>query len=168
MPPTYYRGCWHVVSRGFLLGYRHFSSPRTKVYNPKTVFLHAALLHQGFPHCAIFPTAASRRSLVRFSIPMWLIVLSNQLEIIGLVSRYLPNCLIPSGRICSRAALRSRTFPFRAYAVLSELSLRYPPQAGSFPDITHPSATRQQRSKLPSVTVRLACVKPAASVQSEP
>jgi hypothetical protein len=22
-PPTYYRGCWHVVSRGFLLGYRH-------------------------------------------------------------------------------------------------------------------------------------------------
>ena len=23
-PPTYYRGCWHVVSRGFLLGYRHF------------------------------------------------------------------------------------------------------------------------------------------------
>ena len=23
MPPTYYRGCWHVVSRGFLLGYRH-------------------------------------------------------------------------------------------------------------------------------------------------
>ena len=24
LPPTYYRGCWHVVSRGFLLGYRHF------------------------------------------------------------------------------------------------------------------------------------------------
>ena len=22
-PPTYYRGCWHVVSRGFLLKYRH-------------------------------------------------------------------------------------------------------------------------------------------------
>ena len=99
---------------------------------------------------------------------MWLIVLSNQLEIIGLVSRYLPNCLIPSGRICSRAALRSRTFPSRAYAVLSELSLRYPPQAGSFPDITHPSATRQRNSKLLPVTVRLACVRPAASVQSEP
>ena len=24
LPPTYYRGCWHVVSRGFLLGYRHY------------------------------------------------------------------------------------------------------------------------------------------------
>ncbi len=23
-PPTYYRGCWHVVSRGFLTEYRHF------------------------------------------------------------------------------------------------------------------------------------------------
>ena len=23
-PPTYYRGCWHVVSRGFLLRYRHY------------------------------------------------------------------------------------------------------------------------------------------------
>ena len=63
MPPTYYRGCWHVVSRGLLLSYRQNSSLRTEVYNPKTVFLHAALLHQGFPHCAIFPTAASRRSL---------------------------------------------------------------------------------------------------------
>ena len=23
LPPTYYRGCWHVVSRGFLVRYRH-------------------------------------------------------------------------------------------------------------------------------------------------
>ena len=23
LPPTFYRGCWHVVSRGFLPGYRH-------------------------------------------------------------------------------------------------------------------------------------------------
>ena len=27
-PPTSYRGCWHVVSRGFLLGYRHFLRPQ--------------------------------------------------------------------------------------------------------------------------------------------
>ena len=24
LPPTYYRGCWHVVSRGFLPRYRHY------------------------------------------------------------------------------------------------------------------------------------------------
>ena len=81
MPPTYYRGCWHVVSRGFLLGYRHSSSPKTEVYNPKTVFPHAALLHQAFAHCAIFPTAASRRSLGRVSVPMWPFNLSVRLPI---------------------------------------------------------------------------------------
>ena len=27
LPPTYYRGCWHVVSRGLLLRYRHFLLP---------------------------------------------------------------------------------------------------------------------------------------------
>ena len=30
LPPTYYRGCWHVVSRGFLLGYRHFRPRRQR------------------------------------------------------------------------------------------------------------------------------------------
>src|SRR6266568_8946468 len=64
-PPTYYRGCWHVVSRGLLLGYRPSSSPSKAVYNPKTVFLHAALLGQGCPHCRKFLTAAPRRSLGR-------------------------------------------------------------------------------------------------------
>ena len=48
-------------------------------YNPKAFFTHAALLDQGFPHCPIFPTAASRRSLGRVSVPVWLIILSNQL-----------------------------------------------------------------------------------------
>ena len=146
MHHTYYRGCWHVFSRCFLVRYRHSTSLLIELYIPKYFFIHAASLHPAFAHCAIFPTAASRRSLVRFSIPMWLIVLSYLLEIIGLVSHYLPNCLIPSGRSCSRAALRSRTFPSRAYAVFSELSLRYPPLAGSFPDITHPSATQSQNN----------------------
>ena len=61
------------------------------VYAPKCVILHAALLHQTFVHCAIFPTAASRRSLVRVSVPVWLIILSDQLPIVALVSRYLTN-----------------------------------------------------------------------------
>ena len=63
-------------------------------YNPKAFFTHAASLHQGFPHCARFLTAASRRSLGRVSVPMWLIILSNQLQIIALVSHYLTNKLI--------------------------------------------------------------------------
>ena len=58
-------------------------------YNPKAFFTHAALLDQGFPHCPIFPTAASRRSLGRVSVPVWLIILSDQLLIDALVSHYL-------------------------------------------------------------------------------
>ena len=58
------------------------------VYNPKAVFPHAALLRQASAHCARFPTAASRRSLGRVSVPVWLIVLSDQLRIVALVGRY--------------------------------------------------------------------------------
>ena len=71
-----------------------FSSLLKVLYNPQAFFTHAALLHQGFPHCAIFPTAASRRSLGRVSVPVWLIVLSDQLRIVALVSSYLTNKLI--------------------------------------------------------------------------
>ena len=94
MLPTYYRGCWHVVSRSFLLRYRLFSSLKTEVYNPKTFFPHAASLHQSFLHCAIFPTAASRRSLGRVSVPMWPFNLSVRLPIVGLVGCYPANYLI--------------------------------------------------------------------------
>ncbi len=68
--PTYYRGCWHVVSRGFLSRYRQSSSLLTEVYNPKAFVPHAASLHQAFAHCARFLTAASRRSLDRVSVPV--------------------------------------------------------------------------------------------------
>ena len=94
MLPTYYRGCWHVVSRGFLFRYRLVSSLLTKVYNPKTFILHAASLGQAFAHCPIFPTAASRRSLDRISVPMWPFDLSVRLLIVDLVSRYPTNYLI--------------------------------------------------------------------------
>ena len=99
LPPTYYRGCWHVVSRGFLVGYRHYlisyyqirSSPTTEFYDPKTFFTHAALLHQTCVHCGRFPTAASRRSLGRVSVPVWPITLSGRLRIIALVNHYSTN-----------------------------------------------------------------------------
>ena len=80
------------------------SSHRTKVYDPKAFFPHAALLGQGFPHCPIFPTAASRRSLDRLSVPMWPITLSGRLLIVALVSRYLTNQLIRREPISHRIA----------------------------------------------------------------
>ena len=97
--PPYYRGCWHGVSRCFLSRYRHtkgvltllLSSRSTELYNPKAFFTHAAWLRQTFVHCARFPTAASRRSLDRVSVPVWLIILSDQLPITALVGFYPTN-----------------------------------------------------------------------------
>ena len=67
------------------------SSLRKEVYNPQAVIPLAVLLRQAFAHCGKFPTAASRRSLGRVSVPVWLIILSDQLLIIVLVSHYLTN-----------------------------------------------------------------------------
>ena len=67
------------------------SSLACEVYIPKDFLPHAALLGQAFAHCPKFPTAASRRSLARVSVPVWLAVLSDQLQIEALVSHYLTN-----------------------------------------------------------------------------
>ena len=78
------------------------SSLLKEVYNPKAFFPHAASLRQAFAHCARFPTAASRRSLGRVSVPVWLIVLSDQLRIVALVGRYPTNKLIRRGLVPGR------------------------------------------------------------------
>ena len=67
------------------------SSPTKVLYNPKAFFRHAAWLDQAFAHCPKFPTAASRRSLGRVSVPVWRIILSDPLLIVALVSLYLTN-----------------------------------------------------------------------------
>ena len=82
------------------------SSLTTEVYNPKTFFLHAALLGQSFLHCPIFLTAASRRSLDRVSVPVWPITLSGRLTIVALVGRY------PTNKLMIRKLLFCRIAPF--------------------------------------------------------
>ena len=58
---------------------------------------------------------------------------------------------------------RQQAFPpHRAYPVLAPVSRRCSEPQGMFPRVTHPSATDTE------MPVRLACVKPAASVRSEP
>ena len=68
-----------------------FSPLPTELYNPKAFITHAASLDQAFAHCPIFPPAASRRSLARVSVPVWLIILSDQLPVLALVGRYPAN-----------------------------------------------------------------------------
>ena len=63
----------------------------TELYDPKAFITHAAWLGQAFAHCPKFPTAASRRSLGRVSVPVWLIILSDQLPVVALVGHYPTN-----------------------------------------------------------------------------
>ncbi len=67
------------------------SSLRKEVCNPKAFLPHAVLLRQAFAHCGKSPTAASRRSLGRVSVPVWLLILSDQLLIAALVGFYPTN-----------------------------------------------------------------------------
>ncbi len=67
------------------------SSHSTGLYNLTAFIAHAASLGQGFPHCRSLSTAASRRSLGRISVPVWLTILSDQLPIVALVGHYPTN-----------------------------------------------------------------------------
>ena len=95
------------------------------------------MLGQACAHCPIFPTAASRRSLGRVSVPVWLVVLSDQLPIAGLVGHYPTNYLIGRRPLPRRLS----ALPLRAHAVLAPVSQGYPPPQGTFLRVTHPSAT---------------------------
>ena len=82
--------------------YSTFSFPHVERFIPiqkkftthRAVILHAGWLDQALTHCPIFLTAASRRSLVRVSVPVWGITLSGPLKITDLVGRYPTNYLI--------------------------------------------------------------------------
>ena len=146
MPPTYYRGCWHVVSRGFLVRYRLPSSLLIGLYIPKYFFTHAASLHQGSPHCAIFPTAASRRSLGRVSVPMWPSALSGRLPIVALVGRYPANWLIGRGSIVHRPKECKHPWAFRTVSCntvrICGISSRFRLLSPCVRQVTHALLTR--------------------------
>ena len=100
----------------------------TGVYDPRAFILHAASHRQTFVHCEWFSTAATRRCLDRVSVPVWLVVLSDQLPVIALVSRYLTNKLIGREPILKRQP--KPPLIRRSHGVLISLSKGYPPLQG--------------------------------------
>ncbi len=90
-------GTW--LAGTYSLGTLRTCSPIKEVYDPKTFILHATSRRQTCVHCARFLIAASRRSLGRISVPVWLTILSDQLSVIGLVGFYPTNYLIDRGLI---------------------------------------------------------------------
>ncbi|MBA0878250.1 hypothetical protein Goshw_020029, partial [Gossypium schwendimanii] len=59
-----------------------------KVYDPWAFYPYAALLRQAFAHCRKSTIADSHKSLGHVSVPVWLIILLNQLLIIALSTGY--------------------------------------------------------------------------------
>ena len=139
-----------------------------EVYNPKAVIPHAASLHQASAHCAIFPTAASRRSLGRVSVPVWPVTLSSRLPVVGLVSHYLTNYLIGRESILDQNSFHNQTM---RTVEISGIRPSFPSLSRSKGQVTHVLLTRSpliHPVQAPGFSVRLACVKHAASVRPEP
>ena len=109
-----------------------------EVYNPKAVIPHAASLHQASAHCAIFPTAASRRSLGRISVPMWPYTLSGRLPVDALVGHYPTNKLIGRELIPHRKTFHNGIQTI----VLSGIRPSFPGLSRSAGQITHVLLTR--------------------------
>ena len=110
-----------------------------------------------------------------------MIIFSNHLTIVDLVSHYLTNYLIVRRPVPNRP----KTLIRRSHAVLATLSSSYPSVWGPFPRVTQPSAARHQASLFPRIlppalgpecqgngeahaAARLACIRHAASIHPEP
>ena len=109
------------------------------VYNPKAVIPHAASLRQASAHCAIFPTAASRRSLGRVSVPVWPVALSGRLPVNALVGHHPTNKLIGRGPIPDRKTFHHHRM---REMVISGISPGFPELSQSLGQVTHVLLTR--------------------------
>ena len=97
-PPLYQPRRWHK-SRAVSSINAHVTCPvsTSKSMRPDQMSLRrpssldAASRRQACADCEQFPTAASRRSLGRVSVPVWPSALSGRLLIVALVSHYLTN-----------------------------------------------------------------------------
>ena len=126
-----------------------YSSLTKEVYNPKAFFLHAALLGQACAHCPIFPTAASRRSLDRVSVPVWPISLSARLPIVDLVGHY------PANYLMGREPLPLRIPPLTSsrcrVVVLCGISTCFQVLSPSKGQVAHALLTRSPLSTNPKI-----------------
>ena len=105
-------------------------------------FPHAAWLGQGCPHCPISPTAASRRSLVRVSVPVWGTVLSDPLPIVGSVGRHPADYLMGRMPVPDRRSFDPPGMPPRGrMAGYPAFPPAIRPSGVGCIRVTHPSAT---------------------------
>ena len=133
-----------------------------EVYNPKAVIPHAALLDQACAHCPIFPTAASRRSLGRVSVPVWPVALSGRLPVDALVGHYPTNKLIGRELILDRSSFQLLKMPSQ---LVSGIRRRFQRLSQSQGQIAHVLLTRspliQRASSLSPFDLHVLSTPPA-------
>ena len=180
LPPTYYRGCWHVVSRGFLVRYRqHHDLFEHGAFVPNNRVLQSEDLHHSrgvapsdfrplrkSPHCclpeefgpclspnvAVHPLRPATDHRLGEPLPHQL---ANQTRahLPAIACKQRPSFLPPP---CGGGSTFGISIPF---GMLS-------PTGGQ---VAHALLTRSPlRTYRNKFSVRLACVKHAASVRPEP
>ena len=99
---------------------------------------------------------------------MWPVTLSGRLPVVALVSHYLTNKLIGRESILDRNSFQLLAMRLK---LVSGIRRRFQRLSQSQGQVTHVLLTRSpliQQEQAPTFTVRLACVKHAASVRPEP
>ena len=143
-----------------LAGTVTFASSLLKaVYNPRAFVPHAASLRQAFAHCARFLTVASRRSLGRVSVPVWLFTLSVGYSVVALVGRY------PTQQVDRAAGPSPTGDPFQPppcggglHPVLDPVSRAYPRVGGRLPTCYSPRSLPGVTPVLPPGGPRSTCM----------
>ena len=146
----YYRGCWLRVSRCLFCRYRQFIMvfipfPSDKgLYNPKAFFTTRHGWIRLAPIVQYSPLLPPVGVWTVSPVPVWLIILSDQLRIVALVSLYPTNKLGRHGLI-SRAR---RLLSAAQTSVSCGISVSFPgyPRPKVIPMYSHPSAARRQGS----------------------
>ena len=125
------------------------------------------MLRQAFAHCAIFLAAATRRYLVRVSVPVWGVTLSRPLPVSALVSHYLTNKLMGRRPLPERRGFSYYFLSVITSGVLATVSSGCPPLRGRSPTCYSPVRHSHLQTN-PKDPVRLACIRHTASVHPEP
>src|SRR5699024_12524395 len=128
---------------------------------------HATSLQQHFPHCAIYSTGASRRGLCRVSVPVCPVALSGRLRVVALVGHYPTNKLIGREPISNR---KNFPPPTMRPVVISDIRASFPGLSRNQGQVTHVLLTHSpliHPQQAEGFSVRLTCVKHAASVRPE-
>ena len=85
------------------------------------------LLRPTFVDCAIFLAAATRRYLVRVSVPVWGVTLSRPLPVLALVGHYPTNKLMGRRPLLERRSFSQGFLKALTSGVLAIVSNSYPP-----------------------------------------